>query len=156
MSKPATKFGSFFQTITLADGSGRVTFTDEIPEWLKDACREAMRNDMTDWLYETCESICDAFDRGDLTTDCDSLNEFADNNVEVYTKALFQWATDHCLTNTFAEATERANDLGAAAEATIEDRLKTVQYCAIDAMAQTLLNAIDENTKDADLDAEVN
>lgn len=161
MSKPATQFGSFFRTINLDNGDKRVVFTDDIPEWLKDACGEAMHHCISDWAYVECEAVCDAFDAGDFGTTeeerYDAISSFADLRVDVYTQEVFKWAMLHCLTDIYSEAQERASELGDPEKpGTIEEQIKRIQYCAIESIAQTILAAIAEHTADADLDADEN
>jgi len=121
-----------------------VRVKDGAPAWVLDAVREAHQGMLpNDWVFEECRAAAEAIDECDEgALDGDWITEHADARVEVYTKQLFQWATDFCLTEIFAEAEERANDLGDAGEKIeISKRLSMIQFYAIDRIAQTMLDA---------------
>jgi hypothetical protein len=125
-----------------------ITLVEDRPQWLQDAVRDAHQRTLpNDWIYEECRAAVEAFDAGDLRDDDDSVHEHADGRVEIYTKALYQWAADMCLTDTWAEAEQEAKDIGMPEET--EKRLACIQYAAIRRIAQMMYAACAEAEKDA-------
>lgn len=129
---------------------------DDAPEWLKDAVREAHQGDMpNDWIYSEIRDVCQAIDDGDLgLDDCgdpdhDKIHEYADGAVDIYTKGLYQWQADMCLTDTYSYAEEQLSEFGGEAS-TGEKRISALQYCAIEAIAVTVLNAWREALDDTE------
>lgn len=119
--------------------SKRVTLSDDRPDWLYDAVQEAHAGSFpNDWVYSVCKSVCEAIDDGCLT-DEDSVHEYADSEVDIYTKDLYQWAADMCLTDVYANAESEASDMGLPEET--EKRIGVLQYCAIASIARTILSA---------------
>lgn len=142
-----TQFGKFFERKTRDNGENFVTLSDDAPEWMLAACRDAMQGDMSDWLWVECEAAFDAIDDGSL--DEDSTGEYADGRVDVYTRHRFQWAAEHCLGSTFGEAEERAKELGdEIGDEGTAGWLGRVQYCAIEYIAQSILQAVEQNGED--------
>ena len=139
------KLASFFETRTRDNGDKFVTCIDTTPEWLAAAIRDAHQGDMpSDWIFETIKATCEAIDDGPF--DADSIGEFADANLEIYTKALYQWAADMCGSSTYSAAEEQASEVGSCdANASIEDRIRVIQYYAIQYIADSILQARDAN-----------
>lgn len=138
------KLGSFFVTRKRDNGETFVALTDDRPEWLLDAVHEAHGSDLpNDWIYRECEATCDAIDEGWLT-DEDNVHEFANGRVDIYTRDLYQWAADMCLSDTYASAESEAGDILGDESDTIK-RLSAIQYCAIQAIARAMLSAWEEN-----------
>lgn len=134
------KLGSFFETRKRDNGDEYSTLIDSRPEWLHNAVREAHSGDLpNDWIYLECRAACDAIDEGSLRDD-DAMHEYADGRVDVYTQALYQWAADFCLSRVWAEAESEAEDFGV--EGAIEDKLRSIQFCAIRRIAQAMLDAM--------------
>ncbi len=136
------KLASFFTKITANDGSERTICTDDAPEWLTEAIEDAHQGDLpNDWIYDECRAACEAIDEGSLTDD-DSVHEHADCRVEIYTKPLFQWAADMCLSSTYSHAEEEANDIiDHNADGDTVKRFTAIQYCAIATIARVILSA---------------
>ncbi len=134
-----TNFTSHFVIHTRADGETHTKLADDAPAWLEDAVREAHQGDLpNDWVYAECRAAAEAFDAGDLAAaEDDCVHDHADARVEVYTRELYQWAADQCLTHTFAAARLGAADLGA----TAEDQIKVIQYAAIRHVADVVRQA---------------
>jgi hypothetical protein len=138
-----------FEKKTRDSGESFFTLADDAPEWLCDAVRDAHQGTLpNDWIYSECRAAVEAFDEGTLD-DEDAIHEHADNQVDVYTRELYRWAADMCLTDTWAEAEEEAKDLGDRLEDT-EKRLAVIQYCAIARIAGTMLNACKEHAAEED------
>lgn len=138
-----TKLGVFF-----------VTLKDDRPEWLKDAIYAAHHDggDLpNDWIYAECKAACDAID-DELLIDDNSVHEYADSRVDIYTKVLYRWAADMQLTDTWRHAEEEANEIGSD-ETNITKRMVVIQYCAIEFIARTMLEAVRENADDDDDEA---
>jgi hypothetical protein len=137
------QLGSYFVDATRTDGTTFVKLAEDAPEWLAEALREAHAGDLPDdWGYAQCRDACAAYDDGalSLSEDGDDVHEYADNAVDIYTKDRYQWAADHCLGSLFANAESEADELGPSEDTTA--RLGVVQYCAIRAIASTMLEAI--------------
>jgi hypothetical protein len=114
--------------------------------WLRDAIYEAHGGLLPDdWVYEECYAACEAIDDEVLVPGTDCIHEYADGRVDVYTSVLFHWAADHCTSAVFANAEAEAADYGVAEAADTNNRLGLIQYCAIARIAQTMLDAYEEN-----------
>ncbi len=134
------KLSDFFVRNTRDDGSKFVSLADNRPDWLYDAVYEAHQGDPPcDWIYAECEAAACAIDDGALS-DEDDLHEHADSQVDIYTKQLFSWQADMCLTSTYSYAEERASELGTDTSDMIK-AVQTLQYCAIETIANTILQA---------------
>lgn len=117
-----------------------VRLKDDAPEWLRDAVREAHQGTLpNDWIFFQCRAACEAIDEM-LPVDGDWLHDYVDGEVDIYTKERFVWAAHFCLTDTFSEAEERATELFGDEDDTAA-RLGVIQYCAIEFIAQTMLDA---------------
>jgi len=142
---PAVKLGSYFVTGKRDNGEEFVSLVEGRPEWLHEAVRVAHQGDLpSDWVYAACRAACDAIDEGSITRDGDDddgLHEFANAQVDVYTEERFKWAAHACLSSLYASAEEEAEELGAKDSSTIADRLGTIQYCALRAIAATIRDA---------------
>src|SRR5215472_11134227 len=104
-----TNYAIHFQRQNADHGTERVVLAEGRPEWLYDAVRDAHQGTLpNDWIYEECRAAVKAFDDEVLTDDDDSDHEYADGRVDTYTKDLFQWAANFCLTDTWAEAEQEA------------------------------------------------
>jgi len=142
-----TNYGQFFETKTRDNGASFVTLKDEAPEWLGEAVRDAHHGDLpNDWIFAQCEAAVDAFDNGNVTSD-DDVHEHADAQVDVYTKDVFQWAADFCLSSTYGEAEEEAADMGTDTKEIVKV-LQAIQYCAISRIVRIMLEAC-ENAENA-------
>jgi len=135
------KLSKFFTTGTRDNGETFTTLTDDRPEWLQDAIREAHVSDLpNDWIYAECSAACDAIDDESLT-DEDSIHEYADGRVDIYTKDLARWYADMCLSDTFASAESDAEDIGPSDDMSIDAQLRRLQYFACARIARTMLDA---------------
>lgn len=144
----ATKYSAFFKRDTRNDGEAFVTLTDDHPEWLKDAIYEAHRETFpNDWIYEECFRAVEAFDAGELT-DTDDAMSYTDARVDVYTRDLFQWAADFCLTDTWSEAEAEASDAGLPDD--MVQRLTCIQYAAIRHIAETMRDACAQASEESE------
>jgi hypothetical protein len=145
------KLGTFFKKLDRKPegcASRAVTLSDNRPDWLHDAIRDAHASDLpNDWIYEECEAACDAIDEGSLT-DEDSIHEHADSRVDVYTQARYQWAAQFCVSTTYADAEAEALDVGPIHDTVTH--LGVVQYYACARIARTILEAYDEHKDDMD------
>jgi hypothetical protein len=149
-SKPS--LASFFERRTRDSAGDRAaevfyTLKDDAPEWLRDAIYEAHGGTLPDdWVYAECLAAIEEFDEGrfDGTYPEDAIHEHADGRVDIYTKELFGWAEEFCLTDIYSEAEAEAEDL-LSAEADTHDRLATIQYCAIARIVRTMIDAAREN-----------
>jgi|HubBroStandDraft_2_1064218.scaffolds.fasta_scaffold00990_12 hypothetical protein len=130
-------------TGTEAGGEPFTTLADDAPEWLRSAVREAHHGTLpTDWIYAECLAAAEMFDAGDLVDseeDDGDVHAYADSRVDVYTKTLYEWAADFCLTDTWAEAEQEAKDMGLPEET--EKRIAVIQYAAIRHIADTMRRA---------------
>jgi hypothetical protein len=136
---------SHFETKTRDSGESFVTLNDTAPDWLKEAIREAHNGTLpTDWIYSECRAAVEAFDEGSLS-DEDDVHSHADGRVDVYTKDLYQWAADFCLTDTWSSAEAEASDMGMPDET--ERRIAVIQYAAIRHIADTMRYACDEHVE---------
>ena len=130
------------------DAPSFVTLRDTRPDWLRAAVYDAHCEDLpNDWIYAECLAACKAIDAGDLGAGAypeDTIHEYADGRVDIYTRDRYQWAADFCLSGTMAHAEEALEDRGGHT-GTLADRLGALQYCAIEAIAATILHAYETN-----------
>lgn len=134
-----------FVTKTRDDGTEYTTLSDGAPEWLTEVVREAHDGSLpNDWVYSECRAAFEA-ERDESTDVSDWVHEHSDSQVDIYTNALYQWAADLCGSSLFAAAEEEANGMGIADNASIEDRLKAIQYCAIARIAALIAQAVEEH-----------
>ena len=150
--------GGWFERRQRDGGEEFVTLKDGHPAWLKDAVRGAHEDALpNDWIYEACKAVCDAIDEGELggaeDDDGDTVHAFADSQVDVYTMDRFRWATAMCLTTLFAGAEEDAAEL-LSAECDTADRLGTIQFCAYERIARTMLDAWRGSKNEGESEAE--
>lgn len=118
-----------------------VSLRDSAPQWLRDACYEAHFSDLpNDWIYDQIHDACRGIDDGYLTDD-DSLHEYADSAADIYTSDLFAWAANLCQSSTFSYAEDALRDMGGSGDKDTAGRLGMIQYCAIEAIAATILHA---------------
>jgi hypothetical protein len=144
------RLGSYFKKLNRAPegcASRAVTTTDDRPEWLQEAIREAHVSDLPrDWIYQECEAVCDAIDEGSLKDEVlgyqeDAIHEYADSRVDIYTKDRYEWAADMCLTGTYAEAESEWNDGGQVGATDTTEKLGALQYYACARIARIILEA---------------
>jgi hypothetical protein len=150
----STSFGGYFVTGTRDSGATFVSLKEDRPEWLHEAVREAHFGDLpNDWIYAECEAVCDVFDAGDFgeteEDEHDRIHEIVDGRVDIYTKDVFQWAADFCLSTTYSNAEEAAKDMGVDLKAGMEKTIQTIQYCAIEAITRIILDACKAATAEA-------
>jgi hypothetical protein len=140
-----TDIASNFERKERAQGESYITLKDDHPEWLKDAVHEAHHDTLpNDWIYEECHAAVEAFDTGCLL-DEDAVHQYVDGRVDTYTRDLYQWAADFCLTDTWAEAEADAKEMGLPEET--EKRIACIQYAAIRHIAETMRAACEGAVK---------
>lgn len=140
------KLGEYFATGKRggADGESFVSLKDERPDWLHDAVREIHQGDLpNDWIYAECEAACDSIDC-EILTDEDSVHEYADGRVDIYTRAIYQWAADMANSSTFSQAEEDVSDMGMESSTSLEKRIQAIQYCAVARIARAMMTAAEE------------
>jgi hypothetical protein len=138
-----SKLRSHWVCAVRTNGEAYCHLADDAPQWLKDAVHEAHQTDLpNDWIYNECRAACDAIDDERLQ-DEDGMHGHCDGRVDVYTKVLYRWAADMCLSDTWACAEENAEEMGD--EGTMVDRLMRIQLCAIESIASTILHAWQES-----------
>ena len=146
MNAPRT-LGSYFVTGKRDNGETFAKCTDDAPQWLRDAIMTAHDSDLpNDWVYAECRAACEAIDEGSLGANDDDDGrddgrDHADGRVDVYTRALFMWAADMCLTDTFASAEQDAEDGAGTLEGTTVQQLTVIQYYAIRRIAAIMCEA---------------
>ena len=126
-----------------------VRLKDDAPAWLKAAVYKAHQGTLpNDWIYLQCQAACEAIEERDEVAleDADWFYEHVEGEVDVYTKDRFQWAAYFCLSDTFSEAEERAKELTLVNDT--NERLGVIQYCAIEFITQTILDAYIDNRVD--------
>lgn len=142
-----TEFAKHFARKTRDNGEAFVTRRDDAPEWLQNAVYDAHQGTLpNDWIYAECLAAVEAFDNDELGEDGDGVHEHADGRVDIYTRDLYQWAADMCLTDTWASAESDAEDTGPTD--TTENRIGRIQYCAIQHIAEVMRTACLEATKE--------
>lgn len=143
-----TEFAKHFERKTRDSGEPFVTLKDDAPEWLQDAVQDAHQGTLpNDWIYAECLAAVEAFDNEELGEDGDGVHEHADGRVDTYTRDLYQWAADMCLTDTWASAESEAEDMGPTG--TTLNRIASIQYCAIRHIAEIMRNVCLEAMKEA-------
>jgi hypothetical protein len=124
-------------TYFIRNNHGKTTLTDDAPEWLLDAVREAHDGEApNEWRWIHCAALYHAISEGsDIDQECDSL-------VDIYYTDLFQWLAD--------EPTRRyyCDDViaeGLHSEATLYAIVASAQRVALDLMAGIIREACEEN-----------
>lgn len=146
-------FAQFFEARKRDSGETFYTLRDNRPQWLYDAVHAAHVSDApNDWIWEECYRAVQAIDEGTIA-DEDDLHEYADGRVDIYTRDLFQWVADMCLSDTFANAESNLDDMGERPSDMVK-QISILQYCAIENIARTMLDAIRENEDEGDEDQE--
>jgi hypothetical protein len=149
------KLSTFFEYVNGPgdDESERiVTLKDGAPTWLRDAVYACHDGTLPDnWVYETCYAVAcslDERDKGDSVEDwlASELHNFADSQVDIYTKSIYQWATDHVGSSLYCAAEDAADG---EYEST-EQKFQAIQYWAIDSIASTFANAVVEAETEED------
>jgi hypothetical protein len=149
------KLYNCFETCKRSDGEV-VCLKDSAPEWLRDAVREAHGGSLpNDWIYDECRAACGEIDEDRFSGRYpeDVVHEHADGQVDVYTSKLFAWAADMCNSGIYADAESEASDL-VSADASTEDRIKAIQYCAIQRITYAMIEAWRENADEETDEAE--
>jgi len=137
----------YFERKTRDDGTKFWTVRDDAPEWVTDAVREAHCSGAdlpNDWIYEECADAFEAIECGDIADD-DSIHEYADGRVDVYTRNLANWYAEFCLSDTLAQAESEVEDCGGYGDADVNKRIAMAQYFAIARIARVIFEACQEN-----------
>jgi len=158
------EIGKWFETAKRREGQHKdesdatfVRVKADAPAWVIEAVRKAHQGVLpSDRVFAECEAAACAIDDCDEDAlsgdDGEWITEHADGRVDVYTKVLFQWATDFCLTEIFGEAEERGADLFDARDVSIAKRLGVIQFCAVEMIVRTMLDAFNENRSEGEGD----
>jgi len=128
--------------------------TEDRPEWLYDAVEDAHCGDLPrNWVYSVCRDACSMIDgatsNGAEHDDdwSDAIHEHADGQVDVYTAELARWYADMCCSNTLAHAEEQMAECYGEPPMNLDERLGVLQYCAIRAITQTIVQAWQDNAE---------
>lgn len=133
----------YFERKTRENGDAFYTLTDDRPDWLHEAVRDAHEGEMPDdWRYETCCNIAHALDDEYLVTE-DDVFEWADGQVDVYTSDLLRWLSDNL--NRASEVDEAYDEMGWPQEGGFVRLLMWAQMRVIERMARILYDAYTEN-----------
>lgn len=140
------KLGQYF---TRENPRKCVTLTDDSPEWLIKAVRDAHGGGLPkDWVWETCQDTCLAIDEGILSLSGNiDVHAFADSGVDVYNSLLVKWFADMHGTMLYEVAEMRAEELFNKKSLIIE-QIAVIQYCAIAHIAEVVLEAARENLEE--------
>lgn len=120
--------------------------TDDAPEWLKVAVRDAHMGTLpNDWIYAECRAACEAIESGDLTRE--RFEDYADIRIDIYTSDLAKWEYDLKQTLLMAEARERLKDMSYTSFGIDEDerRMQLLQYAAISLVCEVIMQAWEDN-----------
>lgn len=142
-------YSTYFVTKQRNNGGEYVALTDESPAWLLEAVREAHQGTLpNDWIFAECQAAVEACDKGDINEG--ELYDYVNGRTEVYTRDLFLWAADMCVSDIWALAEESANEIGMP-DSTI-DRIAAIQAEAIRYIAEIMVKACEahecENSED--------
>ena len=154
------EMSKWFETAKRAEGQHKdesdatfVRVVEGAPAWVLEAVRKAHQGTLpSDWVFAECAAAAEAID------DCDDdalacedggdwITDHAGERVDVYTKVLFQWATDFCLTEIFGDAEEHAEGMFDP-HADTSKRLGVIQFCAIESIVRTMLEAFNEQREE--------
>ena len=137
-----------FDTRKRDNGETFVCFTDDAPEWLRDVVRDLHSNSFpSDWIYCAAKAAVEQIESEGY--DSDNAHEWADGMVDIYTRDLYQFAADNCLTGWYGDAESEADDLGHENQEPHE-RIALVQYCAYARIFNAIGEAIEENNEQGD------
>lgn len=137
----------YFESRERDNGESFTCIRSDAPEWVTDVVH-ACHGDMLpcDWVYEECRAAFEAYEAGDIVEM--EVHDYTDTRVDVYTRAIYQWASDMCLSGIYADAEADANDSGLPEE--MEKRLQVIQYYAIDRIANLVIQACEKHASDSD------
>lgn len=114
---------------------GVVTLSDDAPEWLLDAVREAHDDELPDnWRWEKCAAIVEAHEEGE-----DDPFVIASSLVDIYTSDLLRWLTPARLHWLDEAVANYGFD-------TSFNTLQAAQSLCLENMASILIEAIADNT----------
>jgi hypothetical protein len=94
------------------------------------------------WIYERCRDVASDYEAGDLTSD--SVNDWADSQVDFYTKRLAEWHAKFCLADQVAQYEEDAQEIHGP-KATIEEQLRAIQYLCLQGIAYAIVEAYENH-----------
>lgn len=113
------------------NGHGSVTLTEDAPEWLRDAVREAHDDELPDnWRWEKCAAIVNDYEGGEHETFL-----LAQENMDADTATLLSWLTPSRL----HWVNEAVNNYGFDNALSI---IQSAQSLCLEQMATTLITAI--------------
>lgn len=141
---------SYFETRKRDNGETYTTCKDDAPKWVRDAVYAAHDGMLpNDWVYAECAAAFEACESGELGGD-NEIHPYADGRVDVYTSALYEWAAQFCNSSLYADAEEEAGEFLNNA-ASMSERLMAIQYAAIGRIAQTVVDAWEENHEEEEV-----
>lgn len=119
------------------NGHNSVTLSDDAPEWLLDAVREAHDDELPDnWRWERCDDIVEAYEDGE-----DDPSVIAEDLVDSYTSDLLSWLTVSRLHWVDEAVAKYGFD-------TAFSTLQSAQRLCLEQMATTLITAIQNHKGD--------
>lgn len=119
----------------IRNNQGKTTLTDDAPEWLLDAVREAHDGEApNEWRWSRCASLYHAISEGhDIHEDIDSL-------VDIYYTDLYCWLSDNPTRHDYCD--EAIAEIGGD---TLVSIVIAGQHIALQRMAEILQAACEEN-----------
>ncbi len=137
-----TNIASYFERKHRDNGEAYYTLKDDRPDWLHDAVREAHDDEFpNDWRFDQCDSIARAIDDGS-----DDASEIANSLVDVHTIDLLRWVSGDL--NRVGIVDEAVEMFGYEAADGLESTIRFGQFICLERMAQTLIDAVNENTEE--------
>lgn len=139
----------FFQLVPRGNGDVVWSLTDDRPEWLADAVREAHDGEFPDdWRYDTCHGIFSMLDAEDDPFDDDLAHEIADQLVDTYNYDRLKWLSDDMTRIAYCDEAQEDgltdNHMG------VFEAIGAGQYICIRRMVETLQEAMLEARQDDD------
>jgi len=137
----------FFERKHRDNGEAFYCLTDNAPDWLTDAVREAHDDEFpNDWRYNICHSIISDLDDATAPTDDDDMHESADTLVDIYNSDRLTWLHDSL--GRIAYCDEAQSDGLTAEPADVFGIIGAGQYVCILQMAYVLRDAYVEAMQD--------
>jgi hypothetical protein len=130
------------------EGSTFVRLTDDAPEWLTDAVREAHDGELPDdWRYETCELIASMLDERpewlESDDDSDLAHEIADSLTDVYNFDRLTWLAGSLIRPDYVNDAVREYGIPTDGFDLVE-AIGWGQYSCLRQMAEILITAVRE------------
>jgi hypothetical protein len=141
-----------FELKTREDGSTYYTIRDGSPDWMIEAVMAAHDEELpNDWRYSVCNFLAQNLAEYDSAEEAyEHVGELAESQSTVYTSELLSWYAERPSRLDYADQAEENMGYGHDPGAITGDRLHLGHYYAIQQMAELLISACEERSRQMD------